>query len=373
MSPPSKALQHGIFPFPSGFVTTRIEDRAPPSYRASERIGLWMEPGQGDSRDRGHRDHVRGVSAHSGLSGWPGTMVEARLGGSNAGRALRGGEVVVAGRIRRHWKGLLASAVIAVVVLVVGVPYVYIHFIEGEPPAPLSLNDVAASSTTDGSGPAAGVASNLEPSDAVGTTGDASAGRPSASAAADPSTTASSTTGPTKDGLAGTWTVGSGSQAGYRVHETLAGQSTTAVGRTDSVSGSLTIEGTRITAAQITVQVADIASDNGQRDRQFVGRIMDAAQYPTATFTLAEPIAFESIPQVGDSVKATASGRLTLHGTTKAVTFPITVKRTSSGLAATGTIDIAYQDYGIDNPSVGGFVSVGDSGTIEFLLVATHD
>ena len=96
----------------------------------------------------------------------------------------------------RHWKGLLAGAVALVVVLAVGVPWVYIHLVEGSAPAPLGLSSVPASAT-----------------------------------AAAATATATSTTGTvTGSRRAGTWTVSSGSQAGYRVHEVLAGQSTTAVG-----------------------------------------------------------------------------------------------------------------------------------------------
>ena len=40
---------------------------------------------------------------------------------------------------RRHWKRWVVGSVLAVVVLVVGVPYVYIHFIEGSAPAQGSI------------------------------------------------------------------------------------------------------------------------------------------------------------------------------------------------------------------------------------------
>jgi polyisoprenoid-binding protein YceI len=283
-------------------------------------------------------------------------------------------EADVAGRIRRHWKGLTAAAVALVVLLVVGVPYVYIHFIEGEAPPPLSLSDASGASTAAGSDSSTPGRTTAADSAGAGDAGPSVTEPTSGSGTASPAeSTAAGATSSAADGIAGTWTIGSGSQAGYRVHETLAGQSTTAVGRTGDVTGSLTISDSAITAAQVTVQVTTIASDNGQRDRQFTGRIMNASQYPTATFTLTQPISYDAALASGADATLSATGELTLHGTTKDVTVPITVQRTDSGLAATGTIDIAYQDYGINNPSVGGFVSVGDSGTIEFLIVATRD
>ncbi len=85
---------------------------------------------------------------------------------------------------------------------------------------------------------------------------------PSASATATPSSTPSATS----TGGAGTWTVASGSIAGYRVKEQFVGQSSTheAVARTSGVSGSLTVtqNGTayQLSAATITVQLSGLAS-----------------------------------------------------------------------------------------------------------------
>lgn len=277
----------------------------------------------------------------------------------------------MAGRIRQHWKSLLATAIAVVVVLVVGVPYVYIHVIEGDQPAPLSLADATGTTGPTSADRPSGAMTITEPSAASGPSGAGqAAGETAQSPAAGRASTAPEQATGQGAGLDGTWTIGDGSQAGYRVHETLAGQSTVAVGRTSAVTGSLTVGGTAITAATITVQVARIASDNSQRNSQFTGRIMDTGQHPTATFTLTAPISLADLTSGGEKLSAT--GDLTLHGTTKKVTFPIAVQRTDGGLAAIGTIDIAYQDYGIDNPSIGGFVSVGDSGTIEFLIVATR-
>src|SRR2546425_10831880 len=73
---------------------------------------------------------------------------------------------------------------------------------------------------------------------------------------------------------AGTWTVASGSQAGYRVREQLASLAapSDAVGRTSSVHGSITIaaSGTTysVTAASITVDVNTLTSDKSMRDQR---------------------------------------------------------------------------------------------------------
>ena len=71
-------------------------------------------------------------------------------------------------RSRRRWLRWVLVAAAAVVVLAVGVPFVYIHFIEGPAPAPLGLKrhgepaGAASSPARPGRGRAAG--RHLEPS-----------------------------------------------------------------------------------------------------------------------------------------------------------------------------------------------------------------
>src|ERR1700722_17629236 len=120
---------------------------------------------------------------------------------------------------------------------------------------------------------------------------------------------------------------GDGQHRGYRVNEVLVGQSTTAVGRTTSVTGHLTIAGTTATAATFSVPMDTVHSDKSQRDEQFDGRIMDVAQYPTGTFALTSPIDLAPLPATGVIKSYTATGKLTLHGTTRTVTFTLTAER----------------------------------------------
>ncbi|HEY6317975.1 MAG TPA: YceI family protein [Acidimicrobiia bacterium] len=221
----------------------------------------------------------------------------------------------------RHWKRWLIGGIVLAVVLVVGGPFVYFHFVEGPAPAPFKLSN--AKST----------------------------------AAAAP--------------LAGTWTVGSGSQAGYRVEETLFGQSHTAVGRTTAVTGQLTATSTAVTDTTVTVDMTQVNSDSGERDGQFQGRIMDTAQFPTAKFTLTTPINFGSTPRPAATVTETAVGTLLLHGTTHTVQVPVSARQSGDTIQVTGSIPVTFSDYNINNPS-GGPASVGNAGTVEFLMSFRH-
>jgi polyisoprenoid-binding protein YceI len=169
--------------------------------------------------------------------------------------------------------------------------------------------------------------------------------------------------------VAGNWTVGSGSVVGYRVNEVLLGQNATAVGRSSSVTGHLTIAGSTATAASFSVPMDTIHSDKSQRDGQFDGRIMDVAQYPTGTFTLTSPVDLAPLPAAGAVKTYTAHGQLTLHGTTRAVTVALTAERTGSQIKVSGNIPVLFSDYNIQNPSFAGFVTTQDHGLLEFLLV----
>ena len=171
----------------------------------------------------------------------------------------------------------------------------------------------------------------------------------------------------TATGVDGTWKIASGSQAGYRVKEVLFGQSAEAVGRTSDVTGSFTIAATKVTAASFTVDMTTVTSDQSRRDGQFQGRIMEVSTYPTATFVLGSPIDLGSLPADGQQIEVKATGKLTLHGTTKTVTFPLQAKRTGASIAVAGSIPVTFADYNISNPS-GGPAQTEDNGELEFRL-----
>ncbi len=180
----------------------------------------------------------------------------------------------------------------------------------------------------------------------------------------DPATTAAASTGE----FDGDWVPTDASEFGYRVEEVLAGINTTAVGRSNEISGLLTIAGTTATAVDVEVQVDSIKSDSALRDGRFAGDIMNSDEFPTATFSLTEPIEFGSIPTGDEQVIASATGELTLRGVTNPVTFDVTAQTTDGRIGVLGSIPVVFADYGIDNPSFGQ-VRTEDEGLVEFVLV----
>ena len=166
----------------------------------------------------------------------------------------------------------------------------------------------------------------------------------------------------------GDWVPTDASEFGYRVEEVLAGINTTAVGRSNEINGLLTIEGTTATVVDVEVQIDSIKSDSALRDGRFAGDVMNSTEFPTATFTLTEPIEFGSIPTGDEQVTATATGELTLRGVTNPVAFEVTAQTTDGRIGVLGSIPVVFADYGIDNPSFGQ-VKTEDDGLVEFVLV----
>lgn len=183
-------------------------------------------------------------------------------------------------------------------------------------------------------------------------------------------TTAAGAAATAPESFDGTWVATTGSRAGYRVDEILFGQHVEAVGRTSNVDGAITIAGTTVESAAISIDMASITSDESRRDNQFRGRIMNVTQYPTATFTLTSPIDLGTLPADGSTLTVPATGDLTVRGVKKSVTVDLTAKRSGGTISVNGTIPVAFADYGIPNPSFGP-AEVEDNGEIEFLVAFT--
>ena len=194
-----------------------------------------------------------------------------------------------------------------------------------------------------------------------------------------PSPSASGSAGGSGSGLAkgslnGTWSVSSqDSFVGYRVREQLLvlPAPSDAVGRTSSVTGNLKISGRTIESATFSADLASLTSDKAMRDQRMHTIGLQSAEFPTATFVLASPIAFASRPPAGRVVKTTATGRFTLHGVTKQVSIPLQAVWQNGEIQIVGSFDIQFADYNITTPTIAGFVTVQDHGTVELKLILT--
>jgi polyisoprenoid-binding protein YceI len=223
------------------------------------------------------------------------------------------------------------------------------------------------------------VLSSQEPSSSASSTAGATAAASPASGS--PSGGSPTATPPGQTGSGVAWTVDrsigsfsdfSGSFAGYRVQEQLVNVGgNTAVGRTPDVTGSLTLDGTTVTSASFSVQLASLRSDDDRRDGR-VDEALSVGRYPAATFTLDTPIELGSLPAEGQEIKATAAGKLTIRGVTRDVQFPLTATLNGGVLTIKGALEIRFADYSVPKPTSFSVLSIADTGTIEVQLQMTR-
>ena len=132
-------------------------------------------------------------------------------------------------------------------------------------------------------------------------------------------------------------------------------------GRFDDVTGEITLDHDVVTGANATIQVKSIDTANSKRDAHLrTPDFFDAEKFPTITFV------GEKVEKDGD--KTVMVGKFTLHGVTKEIRLPFTLKGpiTMQGkerIGVVGELTISRKDYGMDKmaPMVGDEVKINIS------------
>jgi polyisoprenoid-binding protein YceI len=239
-------------------------------------------------------------------------------------------------------------ALVAILAIAAGGYLAYDNVLRGDDVAPLALPSAAPSVAT---------------SPSAATASDAAASTAPAGTAAD-------------GAVAGTWTVTTGSEAGYRVRERLANlpAESDAIGRTSDVTGSITVvetgDAAQLTAGDISIDTTTIASDENRRDNRMRTEGLQTDQFPTASFTLTQPVDIPATAVAGTATDVTLVGDLTLHGVTRSVEIPVQAVLANGQIQVAGSLSFRLADFEITAPNVGGFVvSIADEGALEFLVV----
>lgn len=250
---------------------------------------------------------------------------------------------------RRPLQAILAVGVLGLLLAAVGVWW----FLRDDAPAEVSLDAAAESVET------------AESVDAEPTDEDATA------------TAADGTD------VSGTWTVdtqtgefdyesATGSFVGFRIEEELTSVgSTTAVGRTGDIAGAVTIDGTSVVDAEMEIDLTTITTETSNRDDN-VQDALETGSFPTATFSLTEPIELGDAATTGEPVATTATGNFTIHGVTQPVVFELDAQLIDDTIVVVASTEIVFSDYGIDVPDGGPVISVDDFGLLELQLLLTR-
>jgi polyisoprenoid-binding protein YceI len=172
--------------------------------------------------------------------------------------------------------------------------------------------------------------------------------------------------------LTGVWKTAAGTVAGYRIKENLRLADIEAVGRTESVVGSvnLTQDGANVTASNISVEVdmTTLKSDSAQRDNRIKEIGLESTKFPKSTFVSTGDIAVPKGYDSADGVGLKIPGKLTLHGVTKDVTFDAKIRLTGDTVEVIVAHEIILADYSIEKINLG-FVVIEDRGVLETKLV----
>jgi polyisoprenoid-binding protein YceI len=96
-------------------------------------------------------------------------------------------------------------------------------------------------------------------------------------------------------------------------------------------------------------------------------RILDTKTFPTATFTLKEPITLTPEALAGSDFSVDTTGTLTLRGVTKDIDLTLIARLVDDVIEVNGSIQIVFTDWSIPDPSISGIIVV-DRGLLEFLI-----
>lgn len=163
----------------------------------------------------------------------------------------------------------------------------------------------------------------------------------------------------------------SGSFVGFRIKEELVkiGE-ITAVGRTDSVEGELSIRNGQLVSVAISADLSTIVTNDSRRDNA-ARNALNVRENPIASFILDEPVDLPSTD--GSRISVQAEGQLTVNGISKATVFELEAQIVERTIVVVGRTEIVFSDYDVAVPSASIVVSVEDQGVAEFQLLFVRD
>ena len=148
------------------------------------------------------------------------------------------------------------------------------------------------------------------------------------------------------------------------------------------VSGRLQFDAERIEQSNArlkipTKSITVVDPGESEKDRHEVQatmegeKVLDIAKFPEITFTSS---GVSAAKKTAEGWELTLSGKLSLHGVDKPISFPLHVHSDATELHAEGEVSILQTDYGITPVRVGGgAVKVKDKLKITFTILAHRD
>jgi polyisoprenoid-binding protein YceI len=190
--------------------------------------------------------------------------------------------------------------------------------------------------------------------------------------------TAATPASPSAAAAMGAWTVADGSTATVRVREQLVGVNLPgdAILVATGAKGTFQLngDGTFSADSKISFEMSTLTSDQRDRDGFVKQGTLEVRRFPTAELVPTKTTGLVLPLAASGDFTFTLAGKMTIHGTTKDVTFDVIAKRDGGDLTATATANPTWKfgDFGMSTPSSPlRVLSVNDEIRLVVELVAT--
>jgi polyisoprenoid-binding protein YceI len=162
-----------------------------------------------------------------------------------------------------------------------------------------------------------------------------------------------------------------GNEVRYRVREQLASIEfpSDAVGATTAVTGALVIadDGSVVRdGSRFVVDLTGLKSDSDRRDGYIQRRTLETETYPNVEFAPTAITGLSTPPQSMGDLTLTVVGDMTIHGTTKPVTWAVTARAAAGEYTGTAKTAFTFEDFGLTKPRVASVLSVVDTIRLEY-------
>lgn len=177
---------------------------------------------------------------------------------------------------------------------------------------------------------------------------------------------------PAETDMNGTWKVqkrpgANATSVGFTFDEVLPGEAKTTSGSTTGVEGEVHIDAGVLQTGEVVVDMTNLTTDSDVRDNNVRRKILHTDQFPTSSFTIAEPIDLSEVPTDGSTATIEVVGDLTIHGETNRIKAPFDVALSGSHLIVAGDVPFNRLDYNVETPE---FVAakIAETGTLNIRL-----
>ncbi|MGH7352363.1 MAG: YceI family protein [Candidatus Methylomirabilales bacterium] len=136
-------------------------------------------------------------------------------------------------------------------------------------------------------------------------------------------------------------------------------------GRTTAVSGLVRADGLAEAVGCVVIEAKGLDTGIGLRNRFMWEDHLEVGKFPAIRFLLT---GLADRRTESDHSLVTLEGELTLHGVSRKLRIPATVRPADRGLAIEGTAALRMSDYGIERPSFL-FITVKDEVQVRFRVL----